>query len=226
MPASRASCGLSSSCCSPCWPWRCPSPASHPQNWDSGWWSEIAYAFSYGEVYGGLFTYGLWELFTSTGWLCGLFWIVWLWVNDLRHNPRAWRHSLLSTWGMKRPLQKRLVRRGWLMAAAAVGLAVIAAQPIALLAAGGEEWALPFALVCGALCLLLALALVLFLRNERQLAQDMGSLVEQIASVRAGNLSLPLERPRTPTRPRRQKTWLTSSRAWAPRWRSVSRASG
>ena len=172
-----------------------PLSCIYLQNWDSGWWSEIAYAFSYGEVYGGLFTYGLWELFTSTGWLCGLFWIVWLWVNDLRHNPRAWRHSLLSTWGMKRPLQKRLVRRGWLMAAAAVALAVIAAQPIALLAAGGEEWALPFALVCGALSLLLALALVLFLRNERQLAQDMGSLVEQIASVRAGNLSLPLELP-------------------------------
>lgn len=166
------------------------------QNWDSGWWQEVTYAFSYGEIYPGLFTYALWDLFTSTGWLCGLFWIVWLWICDLRRNPRVWRHSLLSTWGMKRPLQKRLVRRSWLMAAAAIGLAVTAAQPLALFAASGaDSWALPFAAVCGFLCLLLAGALVLFLRNERELAQDVGSLVEQIASVRAGNLSLPLELP-------------------------------
>ena len=162
-----------------------------------GWEQEVAFAIAYGEYSPGLLVWGLEDIFSSTGWLCWLFWCGWLWVNDLRANPRVWRTSLLSTAGLRLPLQKRLVRRGWVMAAAAVGIACCACWPLGLCLTRSLTYNafIGFAAVCSTLFLVLLTALVLFLRSQRQLARDTEALADQIASVRAGNLSLPLTLP-------------------------------
>ena len=131
-----------------------------------------------------------------------LFWFCWLLHNDHKYNPKEARRSLLGALfralrarDLKRPVEKRLVRRAALMIAAVFLLAAeILSLLINLTLAGvfpawliWTVYLLPVLLAAGALSL--------FRRCQGGLARDLGRLADQVEAVRAGDLERPLALP-------------------------------
>ena len=131
-----------------------------------------------------------------------LFWLCWLIYNDHKRGLPGGRRSLLGSLfralrarDLKRPVEKRLSRRGALMIAAVFLLAAeILSLLINLTLAGvfpawliWTVYLLPVLLAAGALSL--------FQRCQRGLAKDLGRLADQVEAVRAGDLERPLDLP-------------------------------
>ena len=130
-----------------------------------------------------------------------LIWLVWLFQNDRRYNPKEARRSLLRPFlrglrarELKRPVEKRLSRRAALMALAAVVLcAEVLSILINLTLTGYPSWILWTIYLLPVL--LAALAAVALARRELSLSKDLGRLAGQVEAVRAGELSKPLTLP-------------------------------
>ncbi|MEA4892885.1 MAG: histidine kinase dimerization/phospho-acceptor domain-containing protein [Peptococcaceae bacterium] len=141
-------------------------------------------------------------LSSNRGALLVLFWTAYLFINDLRYNDRPWRNSLCSralaavrTREMKLPVQRRMVGRcrTWFV----MSLILAAAAGVSVIFAGeyydyGSFWpaALVLALIAG-----LAWFQYAFVRNNKEVAEDIGALTEQIAAVKSGGLTQGLSLP-------------------------------
>lgn len=118
--------------------------------------------------------------------LLPVFWIIWLFLNDLRTNPKSWRHSIVTALVTRRyrlPVQKRLSRSS---AALMILNLVPALFLLLVLAALSEPGMLA---LCAVLCLILFAANLFHLRYQFSLARDLGLLSEQVQAVRAGVLT-------------------------------------
>lgn len=129
--------------------------------------------------------------------LLSLFWLIYLFVLDLRQNPGGWqRHNLcgrlmsvLRSRQLELPVQQRLVNRCRPMVLAGLSLALIAGVSVVLLA--GYSYDYPFLPV---LLILALIALLIwyqynFARCNMRIAKDIGALTDQIAAVKKGNLT-------------------------------------
>ena len=131
-----------------------------------------------------------------------LFWLCWLIYNDHKRGMPGGRRSLLGALfralrarDLKRPVEKRLSRRGALVIAAVF---LLAAEILSLLINLTVGAALPAWLIWTVYLLpvlLAAGALSLFQRCQGGLAKDLGRLAGQVEAVRAGDLERPLDLP-------------------------------
>ncbi|WP_195283469.1 sensor histidine kinase [Harryflintia acetispora] len=138
----------------------------------------------------------------NTGAVLFLFWVGYLLVNDLRYGVHPLKHSLLSRLRashrraeLRLPFQQRMERRLRRITAFQVILSAAAAVPLFFFMIYNSPGALVIAIP---LLLLLALglwALHGFNRDCRSMSGDVGALIDQIGTVRAGNLSMPLTLP-------------------------------
>lgn len=148
-----------------------------------------------------IFTYYAQELSRNGFSLLVIFWSAYLLINDWRHNPKPWKHSLTGKFcaaarasDLKLPLQRRMVRR---FGAVLIAAAAFAASALALYAGFrvyNRDSLFAFLLLAGLLALLLWM-LYRFARGNRETARDIGALVGQIAAVHAGGLTMPLDLP-------------------------------
>ena len=145
--------------------------------------------------------------------LLALGWVLWLAWNNRRYNPREQRksllrslfrtvRSLLRTLRMKdleRPVEKRLNRdNGLVLALLLLGFTCsLFAAAVALELMMRNHWSVEKWLLLLAGCVVegaLILSIVRTFRHRR-LPQDLGRLNRQIESIRAGDLSKPLDLP-------------------------------
>ena len=122
-------------------------------------------------------------------------WCIFLWycyfiVNDIRYNPKFYRHSVYHSivkrhrhYEFRRPFQKRLISYFRALILWEVALLVI-------------SFCFPF-------FVFLTVPLMIFfgfryLQRLRSIANDMGMLLDQISEVRAGNFDSPLLMPADP----------------------------
>ena len=155
----------------------------------------IAWALrEYGWGFGEFLSY----LFESGGRLLALLWAVYfLLINDWRYNKTPWRHgvgAMLTARSLKHPLQKRISR----LTGGVVLLVAVLLSAISLAARAGSDYLGWFGWIIGLPALLVLCYLAYFSRRLRGIWTDIGSLTDQIAAVRAGDLEhlLPLEEGR------------------------------
>lgn len=126
-----------------------------------------------------------------------VFWVVYLFVNDLRYGDRPWRHGIcgmLTAQELKLPIQKRLNRR----AAVSVLLFVLALLlffPVGRFINGqGVNFYLAYGGWLAVELLLLFVVQCFCTRKNAALARDLGALTDHITAVKEGDLtaSLPL----------------------------------
>ena len=131
-----------------------------------------------------------------------LFWLCWLLHNDHKYNPKEARRSLLGALfralrarDLKRPVEKRLVRRAALMILAVLllGAETIYFLIVFTVFVGYPSWLLWTVYLLPVL--LLAGAAAALARRELGLAKDLGRLAGQVETVRAGDLERPLKLP-------------------------------
>ncbi len=154
--------------------------------------SEAAYVYTEGGSY--------WEpWFLSSYWsqvvsrpalLLIAFWVLYLFINDLRYGDKPWRHGLcgmLAARSLKLSIQKRLSRRAGLAAAILILLALALLTLAVLILSINQELALVIALPALLLTFLGVWAVAG--RSQRRLWQDLGLLTDQISAIKAGDLS-------------------------------------
>jgi len=118
------------------------------------------------------------------------FWAIYLFVNDLHYGEKPWRNGIfgmLRAKALKLPIQKRLSRRSGLATAALLLLALaLLAMAVSILSVSQT-----LALTIGLPAVLLALVGVWAVAggSQRQFWRDIGLLTEQIAAVKAGDLT-------------------------------------
>ena len=131
------------------------------------------------------------------------FWLLYFGFLDRKYSKGRQKSLLapfrdsLRTADLERPFQKRMVKRQWLVFAPLLLLLAVLAWFWVML----WDWlywdaavlVLLLLLVCAVLALICSL---IYMKKNRRLAEDMGALTEQIAAVRAGELSERLELPR------------------------------
>lgn len=131
------------------------------------------------------------------------FWLLYFGFLDRKYSKGRQKSLLapfrdsLRTADLERPFQKRMVKRQWLVFAPLLLLLAVLAWFWVML----WDWlywdaavlVLLILLVCAVLALICSL---IYMKKNRRLAEDMGALTEQIAAVRAGELSERLELPR------------------------------
>lgn len=147
-------------------------------------------------------SYYLQELAADAIWLLAVFWIVYLFINDLRYNRKSWRHSFVARLAapfqaklLQLPLQKRMVRRCQLVFVTELLLAAITVCSLIVFWMDFYDTeAVPVMLILVGLIVLLLWTQYRFARQNRAAADDIGMLVNQINAVRNGNLdeSLPV----------------------------------
>ena len=145
--------------------------------------------------------------------LLALGWVLWLAWNNRRYNPRERRRSLLGPLfrrlkkllrelrmkDLERPVEKRLNRdNGLVLALLLLGFTCsLFAAAVALELMMRRYWSVGEWLLLLAGCVVegaLILSIVRTFRHRR-LPQDLGRLHRQIESIRAGDLSKPLDLP-------------------------------
>ncbi|HIT67794.1 MAG TPA: HAMP domain-containing histidine kinase [Candidatus Merdisoma merdipullorum] len=142
------------------------------------------------------------EMLASGNGVVICFWLFYFGFLDRRYNKGKQRSILrqvrknLRTADLERPVQKRLVRRQWLIFAPGMALLLLLGYFFLIL------WDVMYWNAVIALFLILAFCVALFLggsiiylRKNRRLAEDIGALSDKIAAVRAGKLSEDLELP-------------------------------
>lgn len=167
------------------------------------WWSEIFMRIRYGEFYTGMFRELFQEMFAWPAGLVGLFWIIYLFVNDNRYNQKVWKQSIsghiagaFRAADLKLPFQRRVVHRCIpLIVVAAVLILLSAASLLIFCLAGGYEIVplliLMILVVLGAV-LMIYMQMYYMKKNER-LMQDTGTLIDQIKTVRDGAITSELQ---------------------------------
>ncbi|MCI9337730.1 MAG: GHKL domain-containing protein [Lachnospiraceae bacterium] len=160
-------------------------------------WEEMVHTYEY--------NYDL----TAAGWLgrelagsvppvfwTALFWGLWLFWNDLRHNEKIWRCSLTAKLyrtfrvkGMERPLSRRMSRRNRTVFLAGLIYAAVMLEQVALVDTvwRGEN-------VRIIVCVLAAVETAVFLgilyltvRRNMEIARDVETLSSRIAEIRDGD---------------------------------------
>lgn len=149
-----------------------------------------------------LLTGMLWMLFQRQAAIAVCFWLLYFGFLDRRYN-RGLQKSLLKpvrdslrTRDLSLPLQKRLVRRQWLVFAPALGILLLLLF-ILLILWDIMYWNGVFVLFLAALCgiLLLAAGILIYMKKNRRLAEDIGALADRIEAVCAGSLTGDLKLP-------------------------------
>ncbi len=135
------------------------------------------------------------ELLRQRGWLLTAFWCLYLLVNDLRRNYKPWKNgicAMLAASGLKQPIQRRLSRVSGLVALALLLLGAVNLNLLMYAASfsGGARLAGAWT-VCLPAVVLLIIATV-FLWRLKRVWTDLGTLTDQIAAVRSGDLEHPL----------------------------------
>ncbi len=168
-----------------------------------GYWEELSIAFCYDyEYYDYGFAYGLADLpmygreilrnTPSITWVV-LFWGIWLIVNDLKHNKKVWRKSLIGklykTFSIKSlswPFARRMAYRSLSVFVIAVFYALLV-MGTAFWRNGsyGNEMALGFLAVI-ATVIFFFLAYLMGKKNM-ETARDMEAISDRISEIRNGN---------------------------------------
>lgn len=167
------------------------------------WWSEIFMRIRYGEFYTGMFRELFQEMFAWPAGLVGLFWMIYLFVNDNRYNQKVWKQSITGhivgafhAADLKLPFQRRVVHRCIpLIVAAAVLILLSAASLLIFCLAGGYEIVplliLMILVVLGAV--LMICMQINYMKKNEKLMQDTGTLIDQIKTVRDGAITRELQ---------------------------------
>lgn len=131
-----------------------------------------------------------------------IFWAICLFVNDLRNQPRSYRHgligrlvALLNSRDLTRSLAKRMVRRPYGIFALTLAQIVCFLCVLFTFLIFGNQMSASGLLAMGNLLLLAALAMtalllaseIFFQKKNRGLAFDLERLSERISSIRDGN---------------------------------------
>ncbi len=180
--------------------------------WQELYWACREIWWGWEPVYMGQLAYGAASfLLSGLPGLMALGWILYLAVNNRRYNLREQRKSLLRSLfrglrkllrslrmrDLERPVEKRLARTVMSgTAALAVVLAALVVYLVVLLP--NIFWYGTLWLVITLFLLILALAVLLLLvlsARSLRLGRDLGRLNRQIESIRAGDLSTPLDLP-------------------------------
>lgn len=163
------------------------------------WWDDFFMRIQFGEFYPGIFQELFREMFAWTGGVVGLFWIIYLFVNDHRCNQKVWKQSICGhiaeafrAADLKLPFQRRVVHRYIpLIAATGVLILLSGASLLIFCLAGGYEivplLVLMILVVLGAV-LLVYMQMNYMKKNER-LMLDTGILIDQIKTVRDGAIT-------------------------------------
>lgn len=133
-----------------------------------------------------------------------VFWICYFFVNDLRYNRKNKKRSfiglLLKTFQIKNlnlPFQKKMISRYLFIFLGEIILSIVISFIYLIICLNGsyyEELVIGFLLF--AIVMIPSLLLqFLYMRHNKLLANDIGALIDQIASIRDGNLSKPLDMP-------------------------------
>jgi len=180
--------------------------------WQELYWACREIWWGWEPVYLGQLAYGAASfLLSSLPGLIALGWVLYLAVNNRRYNPKEQRKSLLRSLfrglrnllcslrmkDLERPVEKRLART---VTAGTAALALILAALVLFLAAMLPDIAWYGARGLAFILFLLVLALgvlALLVSSARslRLGRDLGRLNRQIESIRAGDLSTPLDLP-------------------------------
>ena len=180
--------------------------------WQELYWACREIWWGWEPVYLGQLAYGAASfLLSSLPGLIALGWVLYLAVNNRRYNPKEQRKSLLRSLfrglrnllcslrmkDLERPVEKRLART---VTAGTAALALILAALVLFLAAMLPDIAWYGARGLAFILFLLVLAmgvLSLLVSSARslRLGRDLGRLNRQIESIRAGDLSTPLDLP-------------------------------
>ncbi|MBU9737877.1 sensor histidine kinase [Diplocloster agilis] len=163
------------------------------------WWDDFFMRIQFGEFYPGIFQELFREMFAWTGGVVGLFWIIYLFVNDHRCNQKVWKQSICGhiaeafrAADLKLPFQRRVVHRYIpLIAVTGVLILLSGASLLIFCLAGGYEivplLVLMILVVLGAV-LLVYMQMNYMKKNER-LMLDTGILIDQIKTVRDGAIT-------------------------------------
>lgn len=159
--------------------------------------TELAYMLADEGFYPSLvYEYGR-ELLSNTVSVLAVFWTAYLFINDLRYNKKAWKHScigkiseLYAAGGMRMPFQKRILRSHLPLFIAGVLLFLLADVFLMYFVMETDDLAGPF-------CAILFMAAVgcfvwgevVYIRRNKALLKDMEALIGQIDGVRDGNLT-------------------------------------
>ncbi len=129
-------------------------------------------------------------------------WLVYFGIHDLKFNPKPWRQSLyrrlcksFRAAELRRPFQNRLARRELLLALAAGITGVTVGVLYVIYAFNSYSGVLVSAVFIILLLGGLAAGVLYHLKCGKELAGDMGALIDQIAAIRAGDLKEPLILP-------------------------------
>lgn len=149
-----------------------------------------------------LFTGMFWRLFQQQTGIAVYFWLLYFGFLDRRYNKESQKSILkpvrnsLRTRDLKRPVQKRLVRRQWLFFLPVLGILLLLLF-LLLILWDIMYWNGVFVLFVAALCgiLLLAAGILIYMKKNRRLAEDIGALADRIEAVRAGSLTGELRLP-------------------------------
>lgn len=158
-----------------------------------GWWYYLDWDIA-GRFWSGEYI-GMKVFLTALASLClGL---IWLFINDVRHNERPWKKSIIAslyrlfrTSMLKLPLGKRLIRQYmW------VFLAELGAELILLLMLGiwgSRNYEEEIAAFIGVMTLFLMIAVwvcqCFYFKSNKKAAMDMEALVERIEAIHGGKL--------------------------------------
>lgn len=162
-------------------------------------WQEIAwmysdYAYFSPELiahYGGAFLSSLSPLFWSI-----LFWLLWLLVNDLRHNKKIWRHGLtaklchtFSAREINQPLARKMAHRTAILSGAvtAYGILFIAAASLLSHANLSRDVAVGTILLCILAVFCFLPAVVLIGSKNMKAARDVDALSKRIDEICGGD---------------------------------------
>lgn len=181
---------------------------------DWSWWFESARIFAWESGYwwteGMDVTYCIQELLRQGTFLTICFWTVYLIVLDIRTNRGRQKKPLidsLCTGSLRYPLQKRLVRRYCMIFVTAfLGLMLCVIFLGFLLVNTWDGYVFGYQLnwipwnllliismvVIGILLLFCIIVSAIYWKENRQLAEDIGALADQIQTVKEGNLMQPL----------------------------------
>lgn len=149
-----------------------------------------------------LLTGMLWGLFQQQTGIAVYFWLLYFGFLDRRYNKGSQKSMLkpvrdsLRTRDLSRPVQKRLVRRQWLFFVPVLGILLLLLF-ILLILWDIMYWNGVFVLFLAALCgiLFLAAGILIYMKKNRRLAEDIGALADRIEAVCAGSLTGELKLP-------------------------------
>ncbi len=160
-------------------------------------WQEIAWAYSdYAFDYAYMYYGATFLRFLAPWFWVMLFWLVWLLVNDLKHNKKIWRHGLFaklyrtfSAREMNQPLARKMAHRTAILSgtAAVYGILILAAASLLADGALSHNAIMGTILLCilGILCFLLTVYLIG--TKNMKAAKDVDALSERIDEICGGN---------------------------------------